>query len=62
MTKGYKGKVPDAYLYIRAAKYLNCKPWDLYERDDGEWWARQALIIEGTWEQAQSDLSKRGKR
>jgi hypothetical protein len=44
MTRGYKGTCPDWYALRQAAKDLNCSPWDLEERPDGQWWAARAQV------------------
>lgn len=43
MTRGYKGACPEWYAMRQAAKDLNCAPWELEERPDGQWWASRAL-------------------
>ncbi len=52
------GAVPETYPWVRAAKYLGVPVWALIERDDGRWWAAQAVALENAESLAQQDRDK----
>ncbi len=52
------GECPDWYPIIQAAKYLNCKPWELMEVSI--YWQDKAIICISAENEAQKIISKRG--
>lgn len=53
------GACPDWYVDMQAAKYLNCKPWELPKVSI--WWKDKALIAMEAEAEAQKIKSKHGK-
>jgi hypothetical protein len=60
MSDGAFGSVPPEYRVYRAARVLNCSPWQLEERDD--YWAEFALQFEAAEQEAQHQLQKQANR
>jgi len=54
---GAFGRQPPEYAVYRAAKALNCTPWDLVDRDD--FWLEFALEFEAAEHEAQAIIDKR---
>jgi hypothetical protein len=52
--------VPPEYYVYRAAKALNCKPWEIEGRDD--FWAEFALEFEAAEHEAQRIQQKQASR
>lgn len=62
MTRGHKGECPEWFALRQAAKDLNCSPWDLEERADGDWWASRSLAaMQAEAKVREYQDSKRGK-
>ena len=58
-TQGKMGTLPDWYLLIQAAKYLNVAPWELLERSI--YWEERALDAMTAEVEAQEFLERMRK-
>jgi hypothetical protein len=52
-------RCPDWYPFIKAAQYLNCKPWELMEAPGATYWKEKALKARTAEIQAQDFRDKR---
>jgi len=57
---GKVGSVPDWYMLIRAARYLNVAPWDLMEQPSI--WMYWALQAESAEDEAQGIKAKHNRK
>lgn len=53
------GECPDDYALIKAANYLNCKPWELMEQS--MWWRIRALKFMTAEAEAAEIRQRRGQ-
>lgn len=54
------GALPEWYLLLRAARYLQVAPWDLLEQPIA--WLDWALMAENAENAAQADAMKRARK
>ena len=59
MSEGINGSLPPEYRLVRAAKILQCTPWELEARGPFDKWADWALICEKADNLVENALVKR---
>jgi hypothetical protein len=57
VSDGEFGELPDWYVLLRAARYLNVQPWELLEQPSV--WMEYALHAEYAESEATTQISKR---